>query len=90
MFDNVAKLRFTKGAADEPIATAMVSSEGEEMEYKAPVTAEGRVEDWMTNVLNEMRHTNRKLTKEAVFYYQHQKSRSVLSIAANLKLKSKI
>jgi len=33
------------------------------------VAAEGRVEDWMTEVLKEMRRTNRLITKEALFYY---------------------
>ena len=69
MFDNIASLRFASGTAQEMIAQAMVSSEGEEMEFKSPVAAEGRVEDWMTNVLNEMRKTNRLKTKEAIFKY---------------------
>ena len=69
MFDNISKLRFIAGSADESVASAMISSEGEEMEFRSIVTAEGRVEDWMTNVLNEMRSTNRLTTKESVFYY---------------------
>lgn len=69
MFDNIAKLRFTTGPTGEPSVSAMISSEGEEMEYRVLVPAEGRVEDWMTNVLKGMRHTNRLITKEAVFYY---------------------
>lgn len=69
MFDNIASLKFVKGQNSEMIAMAMVSSEGETMEYQSPVTADGRVEEWMTNVLNEMRRTNRLITKEAVFYY---------------------
>ena len=39
------------------------------MGFHRPVPADGRVEDWMTRVLNEMRHTNRLITKEAIFYY---------------------
>ena len=35
-----------------------------------------QVEDWMTGVLNEMRQTNRLITKEAVFHYSEQKTRS--------------
>ena len=69
MYDNIASLRFVKGSNNEMIAAAMVSAEGEEMEFKSPVTADGRVEDWMTSVLNEMRTTNRLITKEAVFFY---------------------
>ena len=61
MFDNVARLRFGVGA-DAHLANALVSSEKEVMEFKSTVAAEGRVEDWMTNVLVEMRRTNRLIT----------------------------
>ena len=69
MFDNIASLRFAKGPNNEVQAKALVSTEGEVMEYRTPVTVDGRVEDWMTSVLVEMRKTNRLITKEAVFYY---------------------
>ena len=75
MFDNIASLRFTKGPSNETIASAMVSSEGEFMEFRNNVQAEGRVEDWMTDVLNEMRNSNRLITKEAVFFYCDTKNR---------------
>ena len=69
MFDNIASLRFHRGPGSEMMATAMVSAEGETMDFRHNVPAEGRVEDWMTQALNEMRKTNRLLTKEAIFYY---------------------
>ena len=75
MYDNIASLKFVKGGNNEMIAAAMISAEGEEMEFNTPVTADGRVEDWMTSVLNEMRATNRLITKEAVFYYCHDRER---------------
>lgn len=50
-------------------AAAMISGEGEVMEFRNKVTADGRVEDWMTSVLQEMRATNRLITKEALFLY---------------------
>ena len=75
MFDNIASLKFTSGSAGEPIASAMVSSEGEVMDYRSGIVAEGRVEDWMTGVLKEMRRTNRLITKEAVYYYCDKKTR---------------
>jgi len=78
MFDNIAKLRFEQGPSKEPVANAMVSSEGEMMEYRQGVVAEGKVEDWMTLVLNEMRRTNQLITKESIFYYCSNKSRSVV------------
>ncbi|XP_052801261.1 dynein axonemal heavy chain 10-like isoform X3 [Mya arenaria] len=69
MYDNISSLRFTKGNSNEVLASAMISAEGEVMEFRTQVPAEGRVEDWMTNVLEEMRSTNRLITKEAVFFY---------------------
>jgi len=69
MFDNISNLKFQKGTHNELVTVAMCSSEGEVMDYRNHVTADGRVEDWMTNVLNEMRRTNRLITKEAVYFY---------------------
>ena len=77
MYDNIASLRFDTGANGETVAGALVSAEGEEMELKQAVPAEGRVEDWMTAVLLEMRRTNRLITKEAIYYYNHNKTRYV-------------
>lgn len=75
MYDNIASLRFEDGEKDEKIATAMISAEGEVMEFRQPVAAKGRVESWMTAVLREMRRTNRLLTKEAIFRYCEDRSR---------------
>ncbi|XP_009082982.1 PREDICTED: dynein heavy chain 10, axonemal, partial [Acanthisitta chloris] len=75
MFDNIASLRFQDGDNDKKIATAMVSAEGEVMEFHQAVPAVGRVESWMTAVLAEMRETNKRLTKEAIFRYCEDRSR---------------
>lgn len=77
MFDNISKLRFERGPNQEPIANAMISSEGEMMAYKQGIVAEGKVEDWMTLVLNEMRSTNRLITKESIFHYCNEKTRFI-------------
>jgi dynein heavy chain len=69
MFDNIAKLKFVEGHNGEHSAAAMISAEGEVMDFRSHVVAEGKVEDWMTEVLNEMRRTNRLITKEAIFCY---------------------
>ncbi|XP_033627732.1 dynein heavy chain 10, axonemal-like [Asterias rubens] len=69
MYDNIASLRLQEGNNKETLVSAMVSAEGEVMEFRQNIPAEGRVEDWMTNVLVEMRRTNRLITKEAVFTY---------------------
>lgn len=39
------------------------------MDFRYVVYTEGRVEDWMNLVLNEMRSTNKFITKKAIFYY---------------------
>lgn len=75
MYDNIASLRFQDGDGDKKIATAMISAEGEVMDFRQAVAAEGRVENWMTAVLGEMRRTNRLLTKEAIFRYCEDRSR---------------
>lgn len=75
MYDNVASLRLVKGNDNITTAQAMISGEKEVMEFKQPVLAEGRVEDWMTKVLHEMRRTNRLITKESIYYYRYKKTR---------------
>uniref|UniRef100_H3DEJ9 Dynein axonemal heavy chain 10 n=1 Tax=Tetraodon nigroviridis TaxID=99883 RepID=H3DEJ9_TETNG len=75
MYDNIASLRFDVESSGETVAGALVSVEGELMQLKKPIPVEGRVEDWMTGVLLEMRRTNRLITKEAVFHYCENKIR---------------
>ncbi|XP_036777654.2 dynein axonemal heavy chain 10 [Manis pentadactyla] len=75
MYDNIALLRFNDGDSGEKLVSAMISAEGEVMEFRTIIRAEGRVEDWMTAVLNEMRRTNRLITKEAIFRYCEDRSR---------------
>ncbi|XP_021370512.1 dynein heavy chain 10, axonemal-like isoform X1 [Mizuhopecten yessoensis] len=77
MYDNIASLRFQEGGSNETLATAMNSAENEVMEFRTSVPAEGRVEDWMTAVLEEMRSTNRLITKEAVFFYGEDENNRV-------------
>ncbi|XP_039735198.1 dynein axonemal heavy chain 10 [Pteropus medius] len=75
MYDNIALLRFHDGDSGEKLVSAMISAEGEVMQFRKTVRAEGRVEDWMTAVLQEMRRTNRLITKEAIFRYCEDRSR---------------
>uniref|UniRef100_A0A3Q3DBI2 Dynein axonemal heavy chain 10 n=1 Tax=Hippocampus comes TaxID=109280 RepID=A0A3Q3DBI2_HIPCM len=74
MYDNIASLRFDAESSGEASAGAMVSAEGEVMEFQKPVQVKGRVEEWMTGVLHEMRRTNRLITKEAIFRYCEDRS----------------
>ncbi|XP_056232067.1 dynein axonemal heavy chain 10 [Seriola aureovittata] len=75
MYDNIASLRFDVESNGDTVAGAMVSAEGEVMELRQPIPVEGRVEEWMTGVLLEMRRTNRLITKEAIFHYCEDRSR---------------
>ena len=57
MFDNISSLRFQAGSSDETLASAMISSEGEVMDFRQAITTEGRVEDWNDKCL-EWNETN--------------------------------
>jgi len=70
MYDNIATFKFLKGAVNELWVVGMVSAENEEMPFFNKVNViDERVEDWMLAVLYEMRFSERKITKEAIFYY---------------------
>ena len=77
MYDNIASLRFDVEGEGDMVVGAMVSAEGEVMELDKPVSVEGRVEEWMTGVLLEMRTTNRLITKEAIRRYCEDMTRYV-------------
>lgn len=76
MFDNISSLSLAKSAMGEHVANAMKSSEGELMHFKNQVSTDGRVEDWMNDVLSEMRFSNRFITKKAIFDYGKNKEMS--------------
>jgi dynein heavy chain, axonemal len=76
MFDNIKSLTLAKDTMGKHIATDMNSSEGEVMKFKNNVETDGRVEDWMNDVLNEMRASNRFITKKAIFDYGKNKEMS--------------
>ncbi|CAH1165598.1 unnamed protein product [Phyllotreta striolata] len=69
MFDNIKALRFSIDAQERPTAVALISGEGEVMEFRTPVLIEGKVEEWMNEVLKEMRKANRYISKCAIFNY---------------------
>ncbi|KAM3610556.1 uncharacterized protein V6R79_005609 [Siganus canaliculatus] len=75
MYDNIASLRFDVDCNGVTVVGAMVSAEGEVMELRKPIPVEGRVEEWMTEVLLEMRRTNRLITREAIIHYCKDMSR---------------
>lgn len=68
MFDNVAGLKLVE--VDDGIQVhAMISAEKEVMEFRSIVPCRGRIEEWMNDVVAEMRVTNKYITKKAIFYY---------------------
>ncbi len=68
MFDNVAKLAFGSGRTDRTVV-GMVSTENEVLQFRTPVSTDGRVEDWMGAVQSEMKSTNHFRHKEAIWNY---------------------
>lgn len=69
MFDNLDKFRFELSETEREIVTALISAEEEVMEFRNVVLAEGNIEEWMVFALEEMKRSNRFLTKKAVFNY---------------------
>ncbi|XP_011639724.2 dynein heavy chain 10, axonemal [Pogonomyrmex barbatus] len=69
MFDNLDKFILILSDTDRLVATALKSCEGEIMEFKNPVSTEDQVEIWMNLALEEMKRSNRYLTKKAVYNY---------------------
>lgn len=69
MFDNIKSIQLTSDNQERMIVNAMISTEGEILEYRNVQYAEGKVEDWMNDVLVEMRRSNRYTTKKAVYDY---------------------
>lgn len=59
MFDNVASLNLEWEHKNLVMATSMISCENEIMQFRQNVIIQGRVEDWMNGVLDEMRRSNR-------------------------------
>jgi dynein heavy chain len=69
MFNNISSLRLEADSHDRPVASAMVSSEGETMEFREAIVAVGQVEDWMNAAVEAMRVATRYGTKKAIFDY---------------------
>ncbi|XP_076621651.1 dynein heavy chain at 89D [Colletes latitarsis] len=69
MFDNLDKFRFELSNTDRVVATALISSEREVMEFRNEVLTDGKIEEWMVVALEEMKKSNRYLTKKAVYNY---------------------
>lgn len=69
MFDNVAALKLVEVGEGETQVHAMISAEKEVMDFRNIVICRGRIEEWMNDVVAEMRVTNKYITKKSIFYY---------------------
>jgi len=56
------------GKGDKQIL-GMTSDEAEQYEFVTPVKPEGKIEEWMNRVDDEMKTTLQIITKTAVFHY---------------------
>ena len=66
LFDNCKDFKYGKG---NRLITGMISDEGEEYDFEAPVKPDSNVEDWMNAVDDEMKRTLQVISKQATFYY---------------------
>ncbi|XP_076380407.1 dynein heavy chain at 89D [Megalopta genalis] len=69
MFDNLDKFRFETNNMERVLVTALISCEKEVMDFRYPPLAEGKIEEWMVVATEEMKKSNRYLTKKAVYNY---------------------
>lgn len=69
MFDNLDKFTLVSDNMDRIMAIALVSCEREVMDFRNPVSTENQIEIWMGLALEEMKKSNRYLTKKAVYNY---------------------
>lgn len=66
LFDNCKELTFGQG---NKIITHMTSDEGEVYPFEVPVKPEGKVEEWMCKIEDEMKRTLTIIAKKAVYHY---------------------
>lgn len=64
LFDNCKMLMFTP----TQLIQGMISDEDEKFEYSENVKPEGKVENWLNKVEDEMVSSLKKLCKEGIFY----------------------
>lgn len=72
MFDNLDKFKFNNEQIDNHTrinVTALISCENEIMEFRNSISADVKIEEWMVVALDEMKRSNRYLTKKAVYDY---------------------
>lgn len=68
MFDNLEKFSLSYNT-DRLMAMALISYEREVMDFRNPVSTENQIEIWLSLALEEMKKSNRYLTKKAIYNY---------------------
>jgi dynein heavy chain, axonemal len=66
LFDNAKEVTFGQG---NKIITHMTSDEGEKYAFETPCKPDGKIEDWMTRLDEEMKRTLHIFVKREVFNY---------------------
>ncbi|CAH8480381.1 unnamed protein product [Dicrocoelium dendriticum] len=72
LFDSICSLTFAEPNAEVAHATKMVAKDGEEVKFVKSFDLQGQVEEWLNLLLDEMRHTLRKVLAEAVAAYEEK------------------
>lgn len=69
MFSNIKSIVFKQQPSGSIFARGLTSCEGETMFFKNNVLINGKIENWMNDILTEMQLTNKFLIKKAIFDY---------------------
>ncbi|GAA54008.1 dynein beta chain ciliary, partial [Clonorchis sinensis] len=72
LFDSICSLTFEKPDAAVKHATKMIAKDGEEVKFVKSFDLTGQVEEWLNQLLDEMRHTLRKILADAVAAYEEK------------------
>jgi hypothetical protein len=70
LFDGCKRLLFEN---NNKVIVGMESDEGEKYRFETPLKPEGKIEEWMNKVDEEMKATLKVLSKKAVFHYARTK-----------------
>ncbi|KAF7259764.1 hypothetical protein EG68_06612, partial [Paragonimus skrjabini miyazakii] len=72
LFDSICSLTFAKPDAELKHAVKMIAKDGEEVKFVTSFDLRGQVEEWLNQLLDEMRHTLRKILAESVAAYEEK------------------
>lgn len=71
MFENIFALDFTESMDVQ----GMISFEKEQLNFRNSISCQDKVEHWMKSIEQEMKESNRLITKQAIFFYRYKQSR---------------